>query len=194
MSKNATKINRTASKLAVESLRASQIARAKDEAARAKQAAKEAVAAAVAARIAADEAGEGHLAASAAKSADAASASARNAVRKAGEAKGAKASAAAARHVANSLARSAAHAQRTAANYLLSLIDRSACYLVTRNGCLLATFANLDDALLFEAELADLDRAHGEAGVLCEVRDRQGQRMGGYLLTPEKMLNFLRDN
>ena len=76
---------------------------------------------------------------------------------------------------------------------LAELIDRSARYLVIYEGAVLATFANEDDALLFEAELADLDRAHGTQSATCEVLDRRGRRAGGYLITAGSLCTFLRD-
>ena len=84
--------------------------------------------------------------------------------------------------------------KRSATEELVAeLIDRSARYLVIYEGAVLATFANEDDALLFEAELADLDRAHGTQSATCEVLDRRGRRAGGYLITAGHLCTFLRD-
>ena len=72
-------------------------------------------------------------------------------------------------------------------------IDASACFLVTHNGRLLASFVSEDDALLFEGELADIDLAHGVKSAICEVRDRRGRRMGGYVITAGSICSFVRD-
>ena len=77
---------------------------------------------------------------------------------------------------------------------LTAAIDRSARFLVTYDEKIIATFAREEDAFLLEGELADLDRAHGVAAGSCEVLDRKGRRLGGYMLTGGKMLVFLRDN
>lgn len=74
-----------------------------------------------------------------------------------------------------------------------SAIDASARFLVTHDGRLLATFVSEDDALLFEGELADIDRARGVKSALCEVRDRKGRRLGGYVITAGRLCAFLRD-
>ena len=76
---------------------------------------------------------------------------------------------------------------------LQDLVVRSASYLVTCDGYVVATFAHEDDALLFEAELADLDLAHGVRNAHCEVLDRNGRRVGGYLITAGRLCTFLRD-
>ena len=72
-------------------------------------------------------------------------------------------------------------------------IDASARFLVTHNGRLLATFVSEDDALLFEGELADIDRARGTQSALCEVRDRKGHRLGGYVITAGHCCVYVRD-
>ena len=73
-------------------------------------------------------------------------------------------------------------------------IARSARYFVTRNGRIVAAFSNEEDAFLFESELADLDRARGAKSGWCEVFDRRtGHRLGGYLMTPDRMVVFERD-
>ena len=64
---------------------------------------------------------------------------------------------------------------------------------MTHDGRLLATFVSEDDALLFEGELADIDRARGVKSALCEVRDRKGRRLGGYVITAGRLCAFLRD-
>ena len=76
---------------------------------------------------------------------------------------------------------------------IAAAIDRSAHYVVTYNGQLIASFLREDDALLFEAELADLDTAHGVESARCEVRSRRGERLAGYVITVGKQLCFLRD-
>ena len=83
---------------------------------------------------------------------------------------------------------------RAAAKALAEAIDRTARYLVTYDGAIIATFAHEEDAFLLESELADLDRAHGTTSGKCEVLERKtGRRLGGYLLTSGKILVFLRD-
>ena len=72
-------------------------------------------------------------------------------------------------------------------------IDTSARFLVTHNGRLLATFVSEDDALLFEGELADIDVARGTDSALCEVRDRRGRLLGGYVITAGRLCAFVRD-
>ncbi len=64
-------------------------------------------------------------------------------------------------------------------------------FLVVYDGNLIASFAREDDALLYEAELADLDRGNGVEAALCEVLDRAGRRVGGYFITAGKMVAFL---
>lgn len=92
-------------------------------------------------------------------------------------------------------AREAREAQRAAREKAMSeLVGSFASYLVTRDGYVVATFAREDDALLFEAELADLDRAHGTQHAKCEVLDREGRRVGGYLITAGRLCAFLRDD
>lgn len=82
------------------------------------------------------------------------------------------------------------------AEHALSLeVDRGARYLVYRNGLLLASFLREDDALLFEAELAELDVARHVDGATCEVRDRgRALRAGGYVLAGGRLTSFLRDD
>ena len=93
------------------------------------------------------------------------------------------------------LEREAKEAERRAQEQALSeLIDRSAKYLVLYDGHIIATFTREDDALLFEAELADLDRAHGVDGAECAVLDRRGRRVGGYMICSGSMYAFLRDD
>lgn len=96
---------------------------------------------------------------------------------------------------ARSAAAGAARAVRECEDAFFSAaIDRSAHYVVTYNGQLVATFLNEDDALLFEAELADVDQAHGASQAKCEVLVRKsGQRVGGYLLTAGTMMAYVRD-
>ena len=76
---------------------------------------------------------------------------------------------------------------------LAEAVGRSARYLVTYNDRTLAAFAREDDALLFEAELADLDRARGITAARCEVLDRKGRRVGGFVITAGRMLAFVRE-
>ncbi|MDO4539154.1 MAG: hypothetical protein Q4B54_13400 [Coriobacteriales bacterium] len=76
----------------------------------------------------------------------------------------------------------------------MALIARSAHYLVTYDGAVIATFAREEDAFLLESELADLDRSHGTTSGKCEVIERKtGHRLGGYLITGGQMLLFLHD-
>lgn len=63
------------------------------------------------------------------------------------------------------------HKER-AGHELTEAIDRAARYLVTRDGRIVAAFGSEEDALLFESELADLDRARGAKSGWCEVFDR----------------------
>ena len=191
MSTNATTIARSATKLAGVSLRTSEIARAQSEAERAERAAADAARAAEAARAAADAAFAAGTAQAAAKCADAALSSARSARDARAKAKSARATAAVASRMAAQ--RSGNAAVPSDEDRLAVAVERSARYLVTHNGRLLASFAEADDALLFEAELADLDRSHGVSSALCEVRDRRGSRLGGYLVSAGKLLTFLRD-
>lgn len=77
---------------------------------------------------------------------------------------------------------------------LKDAIDGSARYLLIRDGRIVATFSDEDDAFLLESELADLDRARGVTSGRCEVIDRRsGHRLGGYLMAGDKALTFLRD-
>ena len=76
---------------------------------------------------------------------------------------------------------------------LSELIDRSAHFLVLYDGHIIATFSREDDAMLYEGELADLDRAHGVQGAECAVLDRRGRRIGGYMITAGSMYAFVRD-
>ena len=76
---------------------------------------------------------------------------------------------------------------------LAELVGRFASYLVTHDGYIVATFAREDDALLFEAELAELDLEQGVRNAKCEVLDRRGRRAGGYLITAGRLCAFLRD-
>ena len=96
---------------------------------------------------------------------------------------------------ARAAAAGAARAVRSLDDEVLSTaIDRSAHYVVTYNGQLVATFLNEDDALLFESELADLDRAHGVTTAKCEVLVRRsGHRVGGFMVTAGRLFAFLRD-
>ena len=73
------------------------------------------------------------------------------------------------------------------------LVGSFASYLVTHDGYIVATFAREDDALLFEAELAELDLEQGVRNAKCEVLDRRGRRAGGYLITAGRLCTFLRD-
>lgn len=92
------------------------------------------------------------------------------------------------------LEREAREAERAAQERALSeLIDRSAHFLVLYDGHVIATFAREDDALLFEGELADLDRARGVGGAECAVFDRRGRRVGGYMISSGSMFAFVRD-
>ena len=75
-----------------------------------------------------------------------------------------------------------------------STSDQPVNFLVVRNGRIIATFLNEDDALLFESELADLDVAHGATNVTCEVRSRGGRRVGGYLLAGGKIVTFVEED
>ena len=90
--------------------------------------------------------------------------------------------------------REAEKAERQAKEDALSeLVDRMARYLVFYDGRIVATFASADDALLFEAELADLDRDHGVHCVECKVFDRAGNLIGGYTITAGMMMNTVED-
>lgn len=73
-------------------------------------------------------------------------------------------------------------------------LSRAARYLVTRNGYIVAAFADEDDALMFEAELADIDgaQAHESDGMTCEVIDRKGRRLGGYWVAGGKVMSYIR--
>ena len=52
---------------------------------------------------------------------------------------------------------------------LVDAIDRSARFLVTYNGKIIATFLREEDAFLLESELADLDTTRGAATGTCAV-------------------------
>ncbi|MDO4538287.1 MAG: hypothetical protein Q4B54_09015 [Coriobacteriales bacterium] len=81
------------------------------------------------------------------------------------------------------------------ADALACAIERAACYLVTFDGAIIASFMREEDAFLFESELADLNRAHGVTSGKCEVIDRKsGHRLGGYMLSAGQLLVFLRDD
>ena len=67
-------------------------------------------------------------------------------------------------------------------------------YRVVKDGQLLATFVNADDALLFEGELAEIDKARGVTSARCEVTDARGRRVGGYLITAGRMLAMVGDS
>ena len=120
---------------------------------------------------------------------------ARDAQQAADEARAAERVASDAAKAARSAAAGAARAVRSLDDEVLSTaIDRSAHYVVTYNGQLVATFLNEDDALLFESELADLDRAHGVTTANCEVLVRRsGHRVGGFMVTAGRLFAFLRD-
>lgn len=175
MSTKAINISRSASLRADDSMRRSIQARAMAEAEKAEQAACAAIKAALEARAAAG-AGDVERAAKAANAAVAARNGADSATM-----------------LVKVFADKDEPAKRGSRARIDEAVDRSAHYLVTYNGQLVASFLREDDALLFEAELADLDRAHGVESALCEVRSRRGQRLGGYLLTAGKLLSFLRD-
>ena len=76
---------------------------------------------------------------------------------------------------------------------LSELIDSTARYVVFYDGRIVATFASADDALLYEGELADLDRDHGVRCVECKVFDRKGKLIGGYAIMAGMMVNTLED-
>ncbi|MDO4805685.1 MAG: hypothetical protein Q4A07_00410 [Coriobacteriales bacterium] len=57
---------------------------------------------------------------------------------------------------------------------------RTAHYLVVHDGRPRAAFLDVDDALLFMSELADVDAVHEDIDAACEVVDRSGNRLGGY--------------
>ena len=89
--------------------------------------------------------------------------------------------------------REESHEER-AKRELAEAIDRASRYFVTRNGRIVAAFSNEEDAFLFESELADIDRARGAKSGWCEVFDRRsGRRLGGYLMVPDRMIIFERD-
>ena len=176
MSTKATTINRTASTQAAQSAQQNRLARAEQAAERAEQAALDAAKAAEAARAAAD-AGDVEAAAKAAKSARSAANGAESAL-----------------IIAEHLSSKGRSSRTTSEGTIAHAVDRSARYLVIYNGQLIASFLREDDALLFEAELADLDRAHGVESARCEVRSWSGKRLGGYLLTAGKLLSFVRDH
>jgi len=175
MSTKATTINRTASAQAAQSAQQSRLVRAEQAVERAERAALDAVKAAKAARAAA-EAGDADKAAQAAGSARAAANGAESA-----------------RIVAEHFSSKGRPSRAASESVIAHAVDRSARYLVIYNGQLIASFLREDDALLFEAELADLDRAHGVESAKCEVRSWGGKRLGGYLLTAGKLLSFVRD-
>lgn len=85
-------------------------------------------------------------------------------------------------------------AKEIAEEAFLAELGRAARYLVVRNGYIVAAFADEDDALMFEAEMADVDRSRpNEAdGTTCEVLDRRGRRLGGYWISGGKVMAYLR--
>ena len=85
-------------------------------------------------------------------------------------------------------------AREVAEESFMAELGRAARYLVTRNGYIVAAFVDEDDALMFEAEMADVDRARGaEAdGTTCEVLDRRGSRIGGYWVSGTRIMAYLR--
>ena len=91
-------------------------------------------------------------------------------------------------------ARDARNAERKTKERALSeLIDSMARYVVFYDGRIVATFASADDALLYEGELADLDRDHGVHCVECKIFDRKGNLIGGYTITAGMMVSTLED-
>ena len=72
-------------------------------------------------------------------------------------------------------------------------VEHAAHWLVVRNGALVATFFRADDAMLFEATLADLDLARAADGARCEVRGLDGRLLGGYAITAGRMLAMVED-
>lgn len=86
-------------------------------------------------------------------------------------------------------------ARELAEEAFVSELNRAARYLVTHNGYIVAAFADEDDALMFEGEMADVDSARGaEAdGTTCEVLDRRGRRLGGYWISGSRVMTYLRD-
>ena len=91
-------------------------------------------------------------------------------------------------------ARNLRNTEREAKERALSeLIDSTARYLVFYDGRIVASFASEDDALLFEAELAELDRDHNVRCVECRVFDRKGNLVGGYTITAGLMVNTVED-
>ena len=172
MSYKATQYVKSATSMARRSDRASRLARAKDAAVSAEKAALRAVAAAKEA-VAAVKAADPKAAAAAAQRATSA------------------------KHAAEShalLAESFANPKDAPAAVRRSTSENPVNFLVVRNGRIIATFLNEDDALLFESELADLDVAHGAADVTCEVRSRGGHRVGGYLLAGGKIVTFVEED
>ena len=75
----------------------------------------------------------------------------------------------------------------------LAELDRSARFLVTHNGYVVAAFADCDDALMFEGDLAEIDGARGTEGARCEVMDRKGRRIGGYWVSGGRTMSYLGD-
>lgn len=75
----------------------------------------------------------------------------------------------------------------------LAELDRSARFLVTHNGYVVAAFADCDDALMFEGDLAEIDGARGTEGASCEVVDRKGRRIGGYWVSRGRTMSYLGD-
>ena len=172
MSYKATQYVKSATSLARRSDRASRLARAKAAAISAEKAALKAVAAAKEA-VAAVKAADSRTAAAAAKRATSA------------------------KHAAEShalLAEGFAGAKGAPVAGRRSTSDQPVNFLVVRNGRIIATFLNEDDALLFESELADLDVTHGATNVTCEVRSRGGRRVGGYLLAGGKIVTFVEED
>lgn len=75
-------------------------------------------------------------------------------------------------------------------------LSRAARYLVTKDGYIVAAFADQDDAIMFESELADVDKARGNLseGTTCEVLDRRGRRLAGYWVSGGRIMSYLRDD
>ena len=51
----------------------------------------------------------------------------------------------------------------------------------------------MDDAMLLEDELCQLDLDHKARSAYCEVRDRKGSRLGGYLIAGGRYVSYVRD-
>ena len=168
MAKNATIIDRTVAKAVRASERASREAIAQDYARRATDAARAAVEAANRAAKAAQKA-DPKEAAQAQRAASVACEAAKSA-----------------ELVAANV--TAGRQEPSAGERLARAIDASARYLVLRDGRLVAAFADEDDALLFEGELAELDRSAD--GATCVVRTRAGKRIAGYKVVGSRLLAF----